>query len=50
MATSVTYKDSQITSFANGTRILKTAGKYMEDDVTIVTETGDASAITIVDE
>ena len=50
MATQVTYKNNQIASFANGTRILKTSGKYMEDDVTIVADSGEASAITIVDE
>lgn len=50
MGTEVTYKGSQLASFANSTRILKTAGKYMEDDVTIVDDSGEASAIVITDE
>ncbi len=50
MGTQVTYKGGQLASFANDTRILKTAGKYMEDDVTIVDDAGDASAIIITDE
>ncbi len=36
MPTNVTYKGSSIASFADTTKTLKTAGKYMEDDVTII--------------
>lgn len=50
MGTQVTYKGGQLASFTNDTRILKTAGKYMEDDVTIVDDAGEASAIVITDE
>ena len=49
MATSITYKGAQIASLTTGTKTLKTAGKYMEDDVT-VSATGGGEAITIVDE
>ena len=36
MSTTVTYKGSTLTTAENQTRKLKTSGKYMEDDVTIV--------------
>ena len=36
MSTTVTYKGSTLTTAENQTRVLKTSGKYMEDDVTIV--------------
>ena len=36
MSTSVNYKGNEIASFSNGTKTLKTAGKYMEDDISIV--------------
>lgn len=36
MSTTVTYKGSTLTTVDNQTRTLKTAGKYMEDDVTLV--------------
>ncbi len=39
MATTVTYKGSTLTSATNQTKVLKTAGKYMEDDVTITDAT-----------
>lgn len=35
MAATVTYKGNTLTTVNNTTRTLKTAGKYMEDDVTI---------------
>ena len=35
MATTVTYKGETLTTVTNQTKTLKTAGKYMEDDVTI---------------
>ena len=36
MSTTVTYKGATLTTAQNQTRVMKTAGKYMEDDVTIV--------------
>lgn len=36
MSATVTYKGSTLTTVTNETRVLETAGKYMEDDVTIV--------------
>ena len=45
MSTTVTYKGSTLTTAENQTRTLKTAGKYMEDDITIIdvteNDTGD---------
>lgn len=35
MSATVTYKGSTLTTATNQTRVLNTAGKYMEDDVTI---------------
>ena len=37
MSTTITYKNNQLTSFESGTKTLKTAGKYLEDDITITT-------------
>ena len=39
MATSITYKGSELVNFESGTKTLKTSGKYCEDDI-IVTSTG----------
>lgn len=36
MSTTVTYKGSTLTTVNNQTRTLKTAGKYMEGDITLV--------------
>ena len=36
MSTTVTYKGNTLTTANNQTRVLKTAGKYMEDDLTLV--------------
>lgn len=36
MSTTVTYKGSTLTTASDQTRVLKTAGKYLEDDITIV--------------
>lgn len=36
MSATVTYKGATLTTVSNGTKKLLTAGKYMEDDVTIV--------------
>lgn len=49
MATQITYKGAQIASLTTGTKVLKTAGKYMEDDVTVSAQ-GSAEAISIIDE
>lgn len=43
MSTTVTYKGNTLTTAENQTRVLKTAGKYMEDDVTIVDVTSGGS-------
>lgn len=42
MATTVTYKGETLATVTNQTKTLKTAGKYMEDDVTI-TDTSSGS-------
>lgn len=49
MATTVNYKGSVLTTVNNQTRTLKTAGKYMEGDLTLVDVTGGATAISVVD-
>lgn len=50
MSTTVTYKGNTIATVNNNTKTLKTAGKYMEDDVTLVDVSGGASAISVIDE
>lgn len=35
MATTITYKGSDLTSFSNTSKTLRTAGKYLEGDITI---------------
>lgn len=40
MSTTVTYKGNTLTTANNQTRVLKTAGKYLEDDLTLVDVTG----------
>ena len=35
MSTTITYKNNQLTSFKSGTKTLKTAGKYLEDDIAV---------------
>ena len=42
MSTTVTYKGSTLTTVNNQTRTLKTAGKYMEGDITLVDVSIDA--------
>ena len=46
MSTTVTYKGSTLTTVNNQTRTLKTAGKYMEGDVTLT----DTSSTIVVSE
>ena len=50
MSTTVTYKGNTIATVNNATKTLQTAGKYMEDDVTLVDVSGGASAISVIDE
>ena len=50
MATTVTYKGSTLTTATNETKILKTAGKYMEDDVTIEDVSSGGSAVVVTEE
>ena len=45
MSTTVTYKGSTLTTAENQTRVLKTSGKYLEDDVTIVDVTSAAPVL-----
>lgn len=40
MSTTVTYKGSTLTTVNNQTRTLETAGKYLEDDITLVDVSG----------
>ena len=49
MSTTVTYKGSTLTTATNQTRTLKTAGKYMEDDITITDVSGSGSAVVVED-
>ena len=39
MATNITYKGSELASFSNNTKTLKTAGKYLEGDITVSAST-----------
>lgn len=39
MATTITYKGSDLTSFSNTSKTLRTAGKYLEGDITISAST-----------
>lgn len=50
MATTVKYKGSTLTTATNQTKILKTAGKYMEDDVTIEDISSGGSAVVVTEE
>lgn len=43
MSTTVTYKGSTLTTVNNQTRTLETAGKYLEDDITLVDVSGGGS-------
>lgn len=49
MSTTVTYKGNTIATVNNNTKTLKTSGKYMEDDVTLV-DVSQNQAIVITDE
>lgn len=45
MSATITYKGNTIATASNNTKVLKTAGKYMEDDVTITDVTQGGSTI-----
>ena len=47
MSTTVTYKGETLTTVTNGTKVLLTSGKYMEDDVTIISTEQNMLPITI---
>ena len=38
MSASITYKNDTLVSFDSGTKTLKTAGKYLEDDITVTVD------------
>lgn len=40
MSTTISYKGGQIASFANNTKTLTTAGKYLEADILVTDVTG----------
>lgn len=40
MSTTVTYKGATLTTVSNDTAVLETAGKYLEDDLTLVDVSG----------
>ncbi len=46
MSTTVTYKGNAIATVANAIKTLKTAGTYMEDDVTLTDTTGGATLVS----
>lgn len=43
MSTTVTYKGDTLTTVNNNTKTLKTAGKYMEDDIVLVDTAAEGS-------
>lgn len=47
MSTTVTYKGNTLTTVNNATKTLKTAGKYMEDDIALTDATVDLSSDTV---
>lgn len=49
MSTTVTYKGDTIATVDNATKTLKTAGKYLEDDITL-SDVSENQAIVITDE
>lgn len=51
MSTTVTYKDNTITTVNNQTRVLNTAGKWMEGDITLtdVSSSGGGGGMTVTD-
>lgn len=49
MSTTVSYKNNTLTTVDNETKILSTAGKYMEDDITLVDTTSGGAEVLVVD-
>lgn len=47
MSTVVTYKGETLTTVTNGTKVLLTSGKYMEDDITLVDDSTPVIPISI---
>lgn len=47
MATTVTYKGETLTTVDNATKVLQTAGTWMEDDLTLVDVSGGGSSDTL---
>lgn len=45
MSTTVKYKGNTLTTVLSNTKTLKTAGKYMEDDVILVDDTVDGDSL-----
>lgn len=50
MSTTITYKGATLTTLTNQTKILKTAGKYMEDDLTVNDASQGGSAVVVTEE
>lgn len=53
MATTVTYKGQTLTTVENQTRVLETAGTWLEDDITLVDSTsgdGGSGAVNVTEE
>ena len=46
MSSTITYKGETIATASNNTKTLKTAGKYLEDDITVTDTT---SSVTLQD-
>lgn len=49
MSTTVTYKGDTLTTATNQTKVLETAGKYLEDDITI-TDVSSSAAVVVTEE
>ena len=47
MSTTVKYKDNEITTVNNETRVLSTSGKWLEDDITLIDSSLDVSNSTV---
>lgn len=45
MSTTVTYKGDTLTTATNQTKVLETAGKYLEDDITIIDVSSTATVV-----
>ena len=45
MAATLTYKGSTLTTVDNETKVLKTSGKYMEDDITVIDESSGGNVV-----